>query len=123
MVKWKLFNRSKTKEEAHLEDKVATEEIQETKEKQGIPELKEEPKEIPIKEYNVTLYSKGSHQKQPTTALPGKKQPLKRISWENTEAIEHNIDSMKKDRKESRSAQKGEDTDKKVDYILLKKKK
>jgi len=125
LAKLKLFHRSKTKEEAHVEDKQIRKEIEQSKEKQNEPEIREELKKAPIKEYNDTLYSKGFEQKQPITPSPQKKQFLKRTTWENAETIEQNIDSMRMNQSESTSSrtQKGIDTEKKVDFILLKKKK
>ncbi len=125
MVKWKLFNWLKTKEEVETNGKLATEEIQKSEEKQIKPKIKEEAKEVPIKEYNETLYSKGFAQKEPMALYQEKKQPLKRTSWENSETIEHTVDSMRQKQKGTRtnSTQTIIDTDKKVDFILLKKKK
>ena len=124
MAKWKLFNRSKGKEEAPTEVEMTTEHIGESEEKPKIPETREESEEVPIKEYNETLYSKGSVQKQPATSFPEKKQPLKRTSWESPKTIEHNVDDMGRKQTEllGTRTQTSSDTDKKVDFILLKKK-
>ena len=123
MTKWKLFNRSKGKE-ASPEVKMATELIRESEEKPKIPETSKESEELPIKEYNETLYSKGSVQKQPATTVPEKKQPLKRTSWESARTIEQNVDTMGRKQTElpGTRTQTSSDTDKKVDFILLKKK-
>jgi hypothetical protein len=125
LAKLKLFHRSKTKEETHAEDKQIRKEIEQSEKKQNEPEIREEIKKTPIKEYNETLYSKGFEQKQPITPSPQKKQILKRTTWENAETIEENIDNMRMKQLESNSnrTQKGIDTEKKVDFILLKKKK
>jgi len=124
VTKWKLFNRSKGKEEASPEVKMATELIKESEEKPKIPETREEPEEVPIKEYNETLYSKGSVHKQPATSFPEKKQLLKRTSWESARTIEYNVDDMGRKQTElpGTRTQTSSDTDKKVDFILLKKK-
>lgn len=124
MAKWKLFNRSKGKEEAPTEVETTTEHIGESEEKPKIPETREESKEVPIKEYNETLYSKGSVQKQSATTFPEKKQPLKRTSWESPGTIEHNVDDMgrKQTKLPGTRTQTSSDTDKKVDRILSKKK-
>ena len=124
MTKWKLFNRSKGKEEASTEVKMATEHIRGSEEKPKIPETSKESEELPIKEYNETLYSMGSVQKQPATTLPEKKQPLKRTSWESPGTIEHNVDDMGRKQTElpGTRTQTSSDTDKKVDRILSKKK-
>ncbi len=123
MAKWKLFNRSKGKEEAPTEVEMTSEPIGESEEKPKIPETREESEEMPIKEYNETLYSKDSVHKQPATTLPEKKQPLKRISWESPGTIEHNVDSMerKQTKRSGTRTQTSNDTNKKVDRILSKK--
>jgi hypothetical protein len=124
LAKWKLFNRSKRKEESYIESGLPPEHSEESEEKPTLSETREESKKVPIKEYNETLYSKGSVQKQPTAPLPEKKQTLKRTSWESSETIEHNVDSMRRKQTESvgNSTQTRNDTDKKVDLIFLKKK-
>jgi len=125
LAKLKLLHRSKIKEETYEKEKPINKEIEQSKEKQNDPEIREEIKKAPIKEYNETLYSKGFEQKQPMTPSPQKKHFLKRTTWENAETIEQNIDSMRMKQSESTSSrsQKGIDTEKKVDFILLKKKK
>jgi hypothetical protein len=124
LAQWNLLNRLKKKEKEQTDKKLTTEELQESEEKQIKPETREETKEVPIKVYNETLYSKGFAQKQSKTPYPEEKQPLKRTSWENSETIEHTVDSMRPKQTEStaNSTQKKDDTDKKVDFILLKKK-
>jgi hypothetical protein len=124
VAKWKIFNRSKGKQESPTEVEMNTILTGESEEKQKIPETREESKEVPIKEYNETLYSKDSVQKQPATTLPEKKQPLKRTSWESISTIEYNVDDMGRKQKklpETRT-QTSNDTDKKIDRILSKKK-
>jgi hypothetical protein len=124
VAKWKLFNRSKGKEGAPSEVKMRTEHIGESEEKPKIPETREESEEVPVKEYNETLYSKGSVQKQPTATFPEKKQPLKRTSWESARTIEQNVDTMgrKQTVQSATRTRTSSDTEKKVDFILLKKK-
>ena len=124
MAKWKLFNRLKGKKDAPTEVEMTPEHSGESKEKPKIPETREEPEELPIKEYNETLYSKGSVQKQPSMTVPEKKQPLKRTSWESARTIEQNVDTMGRKQTElpGTRTQTSSDTDKKVDFILLKKK-
>ncbi len=123
MTKWKLFKRSKGKEESPTEVKMTTEHIGESEEKTKIPETREESEEKPIKEYNETLYSKDSLQKQPATTLPEKKQLLKRTSWESPGTIERNVDDMerKQTKQSGTRTQTSNDTNKKVDRILSKK--
>jgi hypothetical protein len=125
LVKLKLFRRKKTKEETHVEDNVTREEIRCSDEKKIEPETKIEPKEAPIKEYNETLYSKGFAQKQQKTSSFQQKSPIRRTTWENAETIEQNIDDirLRQSGSTTRRTQIGIDTEKKVDFILLKKKK
>ena len=80
LAKLKLFHRSKIKEETHEKEKPINKEIEQSEEKQNEPEIREELKKAPIKEYNETLYSKGFEQKQPMTPSPQKKHFLKRTS-------------------------------------------
>jgi len=124
LAKWKLFNWFKKKEQSHAEKVITTEEKTESDEKQDKPETREKQTETPIKEYDETLYSKGSEQKQPSKASPEKRRPLKRTSWENADTIEENIDGMRRNQTQSSACddQDKKDIDKKVDYILLKKK-
>jgi hypothetical protein len=125
LAKGKLFNWLKKKKQPQAEKTITTEEKTESDTKQERPETREQPKETPIKEYDETLYSKGSEQNQPSKAGLEKKKPLRRTSWENADLIEENIDSMRRRQTEatSGSPQDRDDIDKKVDYILLKKKK
>lgn len=124
MTKLKLFHRKKTKE-AHVEETETQEEIQASEEKHTELKTREKPKESASKEYNETIYSKGFTQKQPTISSPQKTQPLRRTSWENAEIIEQNIDSMRVPQSGSTTSftQTEIDVEKKVDFILLKKKK
>jgi len=124
VAKWKLFNRLKGKKDAPTEVEMTPEHSGESEEKPKIPETREEPEDGPIKEYNETLYSKGSVQKQPSMTVPEKKQPLKRTSWESARTIEQNVDTMGRKQTElpGTRTQTISDTDKKVDFILLKKK-
>jgi hypothetical protein len=124
LVKLKLFHRSKTNEEPPTTTTQTKKENDPSEEQQNEPEFKEEQNTTPIKEYNETLYSKGDAPTKPTTTATQQKQPLRRISWENAETIEQNIDSMKnKPVSSSNRTQKSINTEKKVDFILLKKKK
>jgi hypothetical protein len=120
----KLFHRSKIKEKPQINDTPIQKPIEEQEKKQNMLERTEERNKAPTKEYNETLYSKGFSQKK-TTTTPQENQKLRRITWENAETIERNIDNMDITQTESTSSrtQKGIDTEKKVDFILLKKKK
>lgn len=118
MAKFKLFRHSKDKEEDFVKP------IQKPEEKQHNSGIKEKTSLAPIKEYNETLYSQGYAHKQQTTSSHPTKQSLKRITWENAETIEQNVDTMRMNASAStqRNKEPEADVDKKVDYILLKKK-
>lgn len=124
LAKSKLLNWLKKKEQPQMDNTVTIEKKTESDEKQDRSKKRDEPKETPIKEYNETLYSIGSEEKKHSATAPDKKQFLKRTSWENSDTIEQNIDHMKRRQADSttRNTQDTEDVDKKVDFILLKKK-
>jgi hypothetical protein len=123
LVKLKLFHRSKTNEEPSITRTRTEKENDPSEEKQNEPKFTEEQNTTPIREYNETLYSKGDAPKKPTTTNLQQKQPLRRISWENAETIEQNVDNLKtKSTSSSNRTQKSVNTEKKVDFILLKKK-
>lgn len=123
MEKKKFVNWLKKRKQPDVEKPIVNNQKQEPEFKEIQEERIEKPKD-PIKEYNETLYSKGSALKHPTKASPEKKQPATRTSWENAEIIEENIDKMRRKHSEptDQCTQRKQDTDKKVDYILLKKK-
>jgi len=124
LPKWKLFSRLKGKKDVSAEVEMRTQHFKESKEKPKISEIREESEELPIKEYNETLYSKGFIQKKPATMPSESKQSLKRSSWENLGTIEHNVDDFERKKNEVRGTriQTSEDIDQKVDHILYKKK-
>jgi hypothetical protein len=124
LPKWKLFNRLKGKKDVSTEVEMKTQHIRESEEKTKIPEIREEPEELPIKVYNETLYSKDFIQKKPATKLSEKKQSLKRSSWENIGTIEHNVDDFESKKNEVKGAriQTSNDIDQKVNRVLHKKK-
>ncbi len=125
MTKWKLFKKSKRKEDTYAELETVSDEIKDQKKTEETPPIiKEETEETPVKEYTEVLYSRNAAQKQPTSAVIEKREQLKRTSWESPNTIEHNVDAMKKQPPESNGsgAQSNTLTDKKVDCILSKKK-
>jgi hypothetical protein len=121
LAKWELLNRLKKKEKTEAEK---TRENKESKENQNDAEPASQQEEQPITVYNETLYSKDSRLKPTTADVSKEKKFFKRTSWENADIIEQNIDRMRRKRTERKehSEQPGENTEKKVDYILLKKK-
>lgn len=103
MVKWKLFGRSKSKEEPESEESIY-EEPKETMQS----DTEQEPEEPTLAEHHETLYSKGT--------IP-KKETINQTNWRDVNAIEENVDSLRKSKKPVSNL------DKKVDKILSKKKK
>lgn len=124
LQKLKIFNRSKEKKDTSTVIEARTEPFGESEENSKIPEIREESEEIPIKEYNETLYSKGYIQKKPTTIPSERKQSWKRFSWENLVTIEHNVDTIecKETEVSETRIQASDDIDQKVDRTLIKKK-
>jgi hypothetical protein len=122
VAKWKLFNRSKPTDQTPSEIKGTSEENQVSSDMQIHQDKPDEIQAVPIKEYKEILYSKGSEQKQPTILPSTKKPSFRRISWESPETIERNVDSMTQTESSKQRAQSRNDTDKRVDFILLKKK-
>jgi hypothetical protein len=124
VVKGKLFNRLKGKQESPTVVEMNTKHIGESEEKPKISETREESQKVLIKEYNETLYSKDSVQKKPASTLPKNEQPLKRTSWESLGTIEHNVDDIGRKQIElpGTRTQMSNDIDKKIDFILSKKK-
>ena len=122
MSKWKLFHRSKGKEEVPTKVETTSEYVEKREEKKLDIPSEQVPK--PIKEYNETLFSIDSTLKPAKKYSEEGKESLKRTSWENTRTIEQNIDTMKKTQSEPFriDSQKNIDVDRKVDQILLKKK-
>ena len=123
MAKWKFFNRSRTKKQSNPDDLSQKEEKKKEKDIQTKQKIINIPKEKPIKEYNETLYSNDTIKKEQKTTFLEKKS-FKRTSWENAETIEHNVDQMRQKHPETREIKdrNRNTTDKKVDLILLKKK-
>lgn len=124
LVKIKLFHRL-PQEKSTADAPTRKKEKQGHQKKQTKPQMATENSTTSSTEYNETLYSEEFTQKKTHTITLKKQQPTHRVTWENTETIEHNIDTMdiKQSGDISVRTQKGYDTEKKVDFILLKKKK
>ncbi len=124
MAKIKLFHRS-TKDNIPTDEPTRQKEKNESQIKHLKPKATIERSKTSMKEYNEILYANGSEQKKSTILVPEGRQPSYRVTWENAETIEHNIDTMNIKQSENpiTPAQKRYDTEKKVDFILLKKKK
>jgi plastocyanin len=124
LAKIKLFHRL-SQEKPTADTPTRKKERQEHQKKQTKPQMATESSTNSSTEYNETLYSKEFTQKKTHTITLKKQQPTHRVTWENTETIEHNIDTMdiKQSGDISERSPKEYDTEKKVDFILLKKKK
>lgn len=119
----KLRGRLKTKEENYQEVEMMAKERKIPEE--NIPETQQKPQEVPIKEYQETLYSKDTTGKQQVIQVEEKKKPVKRTSWENVDTIEQSVDAMEEKPMKSRGRETGcgsKVLEKKVDRIILKKK-
>jgi hypothetical protein len=123
-VKLKILQRNKTKEGIHIKDDRTREKIRDNEEIQNKTITPGGVKKTPTKEYNETLYSEEFAQKQQKNSPVQQKPPTRRTTWENAETIEQNIDRMRLQQSNTTSDHSPVeiDTDKKVDFILLKKK-
>jgi len=123
LPKWKLFNRSKRKEDTSAEVETTIQRIGKYEEKSKIPEIIEES-EVPIKVYNEMLYSKDLIQKKPATIPSERKRSLKRSSWESLRTIERKIEYLecKNTEVSGNRIQTSYDINQKVDHVLSKKK-
>jgi hypothetical protein len=124
LAKIRLFHRI-SQEKPPADTPTRKKETQGPQKKQTKPKMATESSTTSSTEYNETLYSKESTQKKTHTITLKEQQPVHRVTWENAETIEHNIDTMdiKQSGDISVRTPKGYDTEKKVDFILLKKKK
>lgn len=121
MAKWKLF--SKKKENQHTEiteiELEPKDEIESKQENEIVEESNENQEELPILDYEETLYSKDVQRKYLEKKEKIVNKQWKRTSWESVTTIEENIDSLNQ-KKFSKMA-KGGVVEKKLDKILEKK--
>jgi hypothetical protein len=122
LEKKKLFHRSK-EEKPPTDNPLSQKEV--SQKKHTLSKTTSEHRHTPVKEYTETLYSKGFAQSKQSSPIPKEQQPTRRARWENTETIEQTIDEMDINQSEHTidRSQKESNTEKKVDYILLRKKK
>lgn len=113
MVKWKLFGRSKSKDEEAPWEEPTQPESEETME----PETEQE--ESVLAEHTETLYSKGTAPKKVASSQKSSQYPSDQRIWRDVKTIEENIDNIHK----TKSKKAPSDLDKTVDRILTKKKK
>jgi hypothetical protein len=106
MVKWKLFGRSKPKEEEPEGEEPMQEEPKETMQS----DTEQEPEKPTLAEHHETLYTK--------RATP-KKETINQTTWRDINAIEENVDNLSR----GRAKKPISGLDKKVDKILSKRKK
>ena len=133
LARWKLFGRSKRKEDEfskeidipiqESEEVVKPEEVVEDKEasREFAEEVVEKPEEKPVTEHHETLYSEGHAPKKSEPSKPSE-EPWKRSSWESPSAIEKNVDDIDKKKIEKRRISESGDIEEKVDKLLAKKK-
>ncbi len=121
MVKWKLFDRKKEPQQPKIKEIEVEprDEIVTKPDNEIIEENNEEQEELPILDYEETLYSKDVKRKFPEKKEKIVSKQWKRTSWESVDTIEENIDSLNK-RKFSRMIKSGA-VEKKLDKILEKK--
>jgi hypothetical protein len=105
MAKWKLFGKSKSKEESECEELV-------------VSESKQKSKKPILAEYNEKLYSEGAAPKKHFLAQKKSMETDDQRVWRDLKSIEKNVDNIDKD-----EAQKpARELDKAVDRILFKRK-
>jgi hypothetical protein len=105
MAKWKLFGRSKSKEEPECEELV-------------VSESKQKSKKPTSAEYKETLYTEGSAPKKYSMIQKKNKDLDDQRVWRDLKSIEKNVDGIDKD-----EAQKpAQELDQAVDRILFKRK-
>lgn len=105
MTKWKLFSRSKSKEESECEETV-------------VSESRQKSKKPVLAEYNEKLYSEGSAPKKHSVAQKKSMEMDDQRIWRDVKSIEKNVDNINKE-----DAQKpAQELDQAVDRILFKRK-
>ena len=114
MVRWKLFGRSKSKEELESEEL-----IQEEPEETMQSDIEQEPEETILVEHRETLYTVDSKSKKSSSVKTKYREPYSQTSWRDVNAIEENVDNLRM----SKTKEPVSELDKKVDKILSKRKK
>jgi hypothetical protein len=110
MSRWKIFGRSKSKEDEITEPEEIIKEEEKTEEN---IETTQEPEEQPLAGYNETLYTGGSTSKKGTTASSDQR------IWRDIDAIEEKVDNLHI----TRAQKPVTELDKTVDKLILKSKK
>lgn len=134
MARWKLFGRSKSKEEETIKEidipiqepeKIEKPVEEAPEDKESVEEINEEvvekPEETSVPEHHETLYSEGHAPKKSEESKPSE-EPWKRSSWENPSTIEKNVDDIEQKKIEKRKTSESSDIEEKVDKLLAKKK-
>jgi len=114
MSRWRLFGRSKPKEEeiTEPEETVSEEVIEED------IEIEQEPEDQPLAEYHETLHSGVSTSKKGKSKKQRKTKSDQRI-WRNVDSIEEKVDNLHI----TRAKKPVTELDKTVDKLISKKKK
>ena len=113
MAKWKIFGKSKSKDEPE-EEIAELEPIQEEQEGSPFNEEKHEKKEV-LAEHHETLQTSTTSSKEKLNESTSNNQRV----WRDVDSIEENVDKLKT----SKSTVKENELDKTVDKLLEKNKK
>lgn len=109
MAKWKLFGRSKSKDEGQ-----EVEEFQQGESSETI-----EPEKPILTEHSETLYAEGSTSKKSPSTKRTNTSPSDQRIWRDVNAIEENVDYIEKNKAKTPTSE----LDKTVDKLLAKRKK
>jgi len=115
MVRWKLFGRSKPKEEEPEGEESIQEESKETMQS----DMEQEPEETILAEHHETLHAVDSKSKKSSSAKAKYRESYNQTSWRDVNAIEENVDNLRM----SKTKKPVSELNKKVDKILSKRKK
>ena len=107
MARWKLFGRSKSKEETECEEAVMSE-----------PEIKQKSEKSTSTEYKETLYTEGSAPKKYSASQKRNRELEDQRIWRDVRAIEKSVDNIDK----GKAQKPAQELDKAVDRILFKRK-
>jgi len=107
MAKWKLFGKSRSKEELECEESTQAE-----------SESRNEPKKTISTEYKETLYTEGSAPKKYSTLQKKNRETEDQRIWRDVKSIEKNVDNIDKEE----TQKPAQELDQAVDRILFKRK-
>lgn len=120
MVKWKIFSRKKSKDINTVSSEEQVKSIK-TMRPRSYTETEQDAKETLNVEYHETLYSEGMTPKSHPLSSEEDSDSWKRRSWEDVGTIEKRIDKMHLTK--GKKSDLESDVDRKIDRLVLKKKK